>query len=81
MPPIAFTPYGMHKATNDLQPVKSGHLSVAEFREYSEVISDDVYPQLQIDNILKKRNIIGGVALEQTAKEIEMLKSSLANRK
>lgn len=56
-------------------------LSVAEFREYSEVISDDVYPQLQIDNILKKRNIIGGVALEQTAKEIEMLKSSLANRK
>lgn len=55
-------------------------LSVAEFKEYSEVISDDVYPCLQLENILAKRDIIGGVAPSQSAIEIKRLKEYLENR-
>lgn len=55
-------------------------LSVAEFKEYSQVIEDDVYPILQLESILTKRNIKGGVAPAQTAIEIEKLKQILATR-
>lgn len=55
-------------------------LSVAEFKEYSQVIEDDVYPILQLESILAKRNIKGGVAPAQTAIEIEKLKKILATR-
>ena len=55
-------------------------LSVAEFKEYSEVISDDVYPCLQLENILAKRDIIGGVAPSQSAQEIKRMKEYLENR-
>ncbi|SKA57290.1 argininosuccinate lyase / amino-acid N-acetyltransferase [Succinivibrio dextrinosolvens DSM 3072] len=55
-------------------------LSVAEFKEYSEVISDDVYPCLQLENILAKRDIIGGVAPAQSAQEIKRMKEYLENR-
>lgn len=55
-------------------------LSVAEFKEYSDVISDDVYPCLQLENILAKRDIIGGVAPAQSALEIKRMKEYLENR-
>jgi argininosuccinate lyase len=55
-------------------------LSVAEFKEYSDVISDDVYPCLQLENILAKRDIIGGVAPSQSAVEIKRMKEYLENR-
>lgn len=55
-------------------------LSISEFKEFSEVISDDVYPSLQLETILSKRNIIGGVAPEQTAIEIANFKKLLAAR-
>ncbi|WP_295362847.1 argininosuccinate lyase [uncultured Succinivibrio sp.] len=55
-------------------------LSVAEFKEYSDVISDDVYPCLQLENILAKRDIIGGVAPAQSAQEIKRMKEYLENR-
>lgn len=55
-------------------------LSVAEFKEYSDVISDDVYPCLQLENILSKRDIIGGVAPAQSALEIKRMKEYLENR-
>ncbi len=55
-------------------------LSVAKFKEYSQVIEDDVYPILQLESILAKRNIKGGVAPAQTAIEIEKLKQILATR-
>ena len=55
-------------------------LSVEEYKEFSDVISDDVYPSLQLENILNKRNIIGGVAPAQTKIEIENLKKLLAER-
>ena len=55
-------------------------LSVAEFKEYSQVIEDDVYPILRLESLLAKRNIKGGVAPAQTAIEIEKLKQILATR-
>lgn len=55
-------------------------LSVAEFKEYSDVISDDVYPCLQLENILAKRDIIGGVAPAQSAVEIKRMTDYLENR-
>lgn len=55
-------------------------LSVAEFKEYSDVVGDDVYPILQLDSILAKRNIKGGVAPAQTAIEIENLEKLLSSR-
>lgn len=55
-------------------------LTVAEYKEFSEVVGDDVYPILQLDSILAKRDIIGGVAPRQSAIEIENLKKVLATR-
>lgn len=53
-------------------------LTVAEFRKFHAVISDDVYAILSLDSILAKRNVLGGVALEQTKAEIASLKQQLA---
>ena len=47
---------------------------------FSDVIGEDVYPSLQLENILNKRNIIGGVAPSQTKVEIENLKKLLSSR-
>ena len=52
-------------------------LSVAEFQKFNAVISDDVYPILSLQSILAKRNVLGGVSLEQTRAEIEALKKHL----
>lgn len=52
-------------------------LSVDEFKKFSSVISDDVYPILSLQSILAKRNVLGGVALEQTKAEIAALKQHL----
>ena len=53
-------------------------LSVAEFQRFNAVIGDDVYPILSLESILAKRNVLGGVAVEQTKAEIEALKQHLA---
>ena len=53
-------------------------LSVAEFQRFNAVIGDDVYPILSFESILAKRNVLGGVAVEQTKAEIEALKQHLA---
>lgn len=55
-------------------------LSVDEFKEFSSVVADDVYPILQLESILVKRNIKGGVAPAQTAIEIDYLNKLLADR-
>lgn len=52
-------------------------LSVDEFKKFSAVIADDVYPILSLQSILSKRNVLGGVALEQTKAEIAALKQHL----
>lgn len=56
-------------------------LSLEEFREFSPVVDEDVYPQLQLENIIAKRDIKGGVAPAQTKAELERFKEILKNRK
>ena len=55
-------------------------MDVSEYKEFSDVISDDVYPVLQLENILEKRNIKGGVAPAQTKIELEILTKQLSER-
>ena len=55
-------------------------MDVSEYKEFSDVISDDVYPVLQLENILAKRNIKGGVAPAQTKIELEILTKQLSER-
>lgn len=55
-------------------------LSVEEFRKFSDKVSDDVYPILQIDSILKKRCAKGGVSLEQIKSAIKFMQDRLAVR-
>lgn len=55
-------------------------LSVEEFKQFSDVISDDVYAPLQIESILQKRDIKGGTAPAQNALEIAAFKDLLAKR-
>ncbi len=55
-------------------------LSVEEFKQFSDVIGDDVYAPLQIENILNKRDIKGGTAPAQNAVEIKAFKDLLAKR-
>lgn len=52
-------------------------LSVEEFQRFKDVISDDVYPILSLESILAKRDVLGGVAVNQTKAEIEALKQQL----
>ena len=52
-------------------------LSVEEFQRFNAVIADDVYPILSLESILAKRNVLGGVAVEQTKAEIAALKQHL----
>lgn len=49
-------------------------LSLDEFKKFHQVFADDVYSILSFDSILAKRNVLGGVALEQTSAEIAALK-------
>ena len=63
-------------ATEQKKPLEE--LSVAEFQRFNAVIGDDVYPILSLESILAKRNVLGGVAVEQTKAEIEALKQHLA---
>ena len=70
--PSPLSPVEEKKALEDL--------SVAEYKEFSDVIGEDVYHSLQLENILNKRNIIGGVAPAQTEVEIENLKKLLSSR-
>lgn len=55
-------------------------MDVSEYKEFSDVISDDVYPVLQLENILAKRNIKGGVAPAQTNIELDILTKQLSER-
>lgn len=55
-------------------------LSLDEFKAIAPCVDDNVYECLQLSSILKKRNVIGGVSLEQTKNEIENLKAYLNQR-
>lgn len=55
-------------------------LSVAEFNKFSDKVSDDVYPILQIESILAKRCAKGGVSLTQIKSAIAFMQQRLATR-
>ena len=55
-------------------------MSVEEFKQFNAVIGDDVYPCLQLENIIARRDIKGGTAPLQTAKEIALWEDLLAKR-
>ncbi|WP_274967865.1 argininosuccinate lyase [Succinimonas amylolytica] len=55
-------------------------LTVAEFHKFSDVISDDVYPLLQIESILSKRSARGGVNLSRISEAVSLMEKELENR-
>jgi argininosuccinate lyase len=55
-------------------------LTVEEFRQFNDRISDDVYPILTIESILKKRCAKGGVSLEQIRSAVDFMKNELSAR-
>ncbi len=55
-------------------------LTVAEFRNFSSVISDDVYQILQIESILRKRSASGGVNLDRIQEAVAFMEKELAAR-
>lgn len=52
-------------------------LKIEEYQKFNDKIGDDVYAVLSFDSILAKRDVLGGVALNQTKNEIEALKQQL----
>ena len=55
-------------------------LSVAEFKEFSEVIEDDVYPTLTLEATLAARTALGGVCPEQVEFALTSAEARLAAR-
>ena len=53
-------------------------LSLAQLKQFSAVIEDDVYPALSLESTLAKRNAKGGVAPEQVAAAIAEAKQRIA---
>ncbi len=55
-------------------------LSLAELREFSAVIDEDVYGTLTIDSCLKQRCALGGVSPEQVAYAVEQAQQRLSDK-
>ncbi|EGA64454.1 argininosuccinate lyase [Vibrio brasiliensis] len=55
-------------------------LSIAELKEFSDVIEEDVYDILTIDSCLEKRSALGGVSPKQVAYAVEQAEGRLIKR-
>ncbi|KJY82638.1 amino-acid acetyltransferase [Vibrio galatheae] len=55
-------------------------LSIAELKEFSPVIEQDVYAILTIESCLEKRSALGGVSPKQVAYAVEQAESRLIKR-
>lgn len=55
-------------------------LSIEEFKQFSSVIEEDVYPILTIDSCLAKRSALGGVAPKQVKYAVEHAEKRLEER-
>ncbi|CAK4069909.1 MULTISPECIES: argininosuccinate lyase [Vibrio] len=55
-------------------------LSIAELKEFSDVIEEDVYDILTIESCLEKRSALGGVSPKQVAHAVEQAESRLTQR-
>lgn len=52
-------------------------LTLKEYKEFSQVIEDDIYEKVNIENVVAKRNVPGGPAPEQVAAHIDTAKKLL----
>ncbi|WP_454441647.1 argininosuccinate lyase [Vibrio bathopelagicus] len=55
-------------------------LTIAEMKEFSEVIEDDVYDILTIESCLEKRSALGGVSPKQVAYAVDQAEKRLSQR-
>ena len=55
-------------------------LSVAELKQFSAVIEDDVYPILQLEYLVDKRNILGGTGIEPVTKAVAAAQQFVAEQ-
>ncbi|MEH0761796.1 argininosuccinate lyase [Vibrio sp. 16] len=55
-------------------------LSIAELKEFSDVIEEDVYEILTVESCLEKRSALGGVSPKQVAHAVEQAESRLTQR-
>ncbi|MDG3086956.1 argininosuccinate lyase [Vibrio hannami] len=55
-------------------------LSIAELKEFSEVIDEDVYDILTIESCLEKRSALGGVSPKQVAYAVDQAQQRLEKR-
>ncbi|KZX68396.1 amino-acid acetyltransferase [Vibrio sp. HI00D65] len=55
-------------------------LTIAEMKEFSEVIEEDVYDILTIESCLEKRSALGGVSPKQVAYAVDQAEKRLAQR-
>ena len=55
-------------------------LSIAEMKEFSEVIEEDVYDILTIESCLEKRSALGGVSPQQVAYAVDQAEKRLSQR-
>lgn len=46
-------------------------LSIAQLQQFSDTIEDDVYPILQLEYLVDKRNILGGTGIEPVTQAVE----------
>ena len=46
-------------------------LSIAELQQFSDTIEDDVYPILQLEYLVDKRNILGGTGIEPVTQAVK----------
>jgi argininosuccinate lyase len=46
-------------------------LTVTELQQFSAVIEDDVYPILQLEYLVDKRNILGGTGIEPVSAAVQ----------
>lgn len=55
-------------------------LTLNEFRRFCPEAGNDLYPRLELKNIIARRDLKGGTAFRQTALELERLRQELAGR-
>lgn len=46
-------------------------MSIAELQQFSDTIEDDVYPILQLEYLVDKRNILGGTGIEPVTQAVK----------
>ncbi len=60
--------------------VELGELSLEEFREESELFTEEIYEWLDVARAVDRRNIVGGPAKERILEEIRRAQADLAGR-